>query len=883
MDYDAYDALLHHIFKQTQGDAWFKPAEETISTGVCLRVEPGVFRVFPYENPELEPFEAAVRVLSPEVAVKVRSAAVHTTFTIMGPEDTSIAIDARNRIQVLNTMLDLGTAEKEQRAAFIRDERVMVVWSDSVDDIIPSCLDLEGRLLKLVWKARHGSTMNGSSTNLNTLSRASMFGIGGSAAASRMSLGMRKPTGTTTDIELTEKNSMADLNSGNEMSSTKEIKELEAGGATGPAPRPTKILAAIYIGIAVALSTFFMGSGVKIILTEWALDNDYIRFALLATLPLVFCVALFFCVQIVNTVSVVIGPIAQVYQNSKYYSAIPPPAPPKGTPEHLPHITVQMPVYKESLEQTIAPSIESIKKAMQTYARQGGSSSIMINDDGLQLLSDEDRELRMQFYANQDIAFVARPPHGQDGFVRAGRFKKASNMNYGLALSMRMEEILEQLQQQQQGNNRNSVNPFGPNGEEEDDIEERALQMAVDETNGQAWAKGGRHLRIGEIILIVDSDTQVPEDCFRDAARELRESPNVGIIQHSSDVMQVAHHYFENAITYFTRRINQCISIDCANGNVAPFVGHNAFMRWSALQEAAFVDPADGKKRVWSESNVSEDFDMALRLMMQGYIVRWATYSKGGFKEGVSLTADDELNRWQKYAYGCSEMIFNPLYQWLYKGPINADLRKFVWGPAPLHYKISMMSYMFSYYGIAAAFTLSLMNYIILGWELPVDGYYLHAFEIWLACTVVFSGAGTVSMTVVEYRLGLLSLFKAFWNNIKWIPFFFFFFSGLSLHLSGAVLAHLFSYNMTWAATKKEVEFSNFFKEVPKIFKRFWLSILISSLTIVMIIVFSLPFMPREWAIKGDGWAVIFPLAIQAGCHILYPIVLNPWLLLFTY
>ena len=32
--------------------------------------------------------------------------------------------------------------------------------------------------------------------------------------------------------------------------------------------------------------------------------------------------------------------------------------------------------------------------------------------------------------------------------------------------------------------------------------------------------------------------------------------------------------------------------------------------------------------------------------------MRWATYSEGGFKEGVSLTVDDELNRWQKYAYG---------------------------------------------------------------------------------------------------------------------------------------------------------------------------------------------------------------------------------------
>lgn len=55
----------------------------------------------------------------------------------------------------------------------------------------------------------------------------------------------------------------------------------------------------------------------------------------------------------------------------------------------------------------------------------------------------------------------------------------------------------------------------------------------------------------------------------------------------------------------------------CANGEVAPFVGHNAFLRWSALQEAAFVDPDDGITKVWSESNVSEDFDMALRLQVR--------------------------------------------------------------------------------------------------------------------------------------------------------------------------------------------------------------------------------------------------------------------------
>jgi hypothetical protein len=38
------------------------------------------FRVFPYENETLEPFETAICALNPLVAVKVRSAAVHAAL-----------------------------------------------------------------------------------------------------------------------------------------------------------------------------------------------------------------------------------------------------------------------------------------------------------------------------------------------------------------------------------------------------------------------------------------------------------------------------------------------------------------------------------------------------------------------------------------------------------------------------------------------------------------------------------------------------------------------------------------------------------------------------------------------------------------------------------
>ncbi|TFK37024.1 glycosyl transferase family group 2-domain-containing protein [Crucibulum laeve] len=967
MDYDRNDALLHWLFRQTQGDAWFRPNEENISSGVALRVADAAangtpeFRVFPYENANLEPFETAVAALNPVVAVKVRSAAVHAALAEVAPEDRSIYVDANTRIQILDTMLHLPQADKEQCAAFIRDERVMVIWSESLDRIVPICQDFEERLIKLLWRSRPGiassttNTTTAGSVAPSVTDNASSEGVGlvGRGQGVNGSLagrGLYGEQGRDADEdEMGEKEKLSAKEEKGGKTGRVRVKRNWYGKKVGVVStnvddlegqvreRKTKLYAPIYNGLAAGLAFVFIGNGVKTLLLEWALDGGFIRFALLAVAPLLYCVSLFFALQIVQNISMAIGPIAHFHENSKYYSAVKP-RPNKELDNNLPHITIQMPVYKESLETVLAPSIESLKKAMQTYARQGGTSTIFINDDGLRLLPAPDRDERLAFYANHGIGWVARPKHdpSADGFKRAGRFKKASNMNYGLALSLKAEKHLETLLANAAANNnvsgnRGSIsshahgtsqshaNNNGPTqygmqyqnreGDEsvvwgnanngttatavgytsEEDLEEKALGLAIEEIWEESgkrfrpWAANGRATRIGEIVLIVDSDTIVPEDCLRDAAREMLESPTVAIIQHESDVMQVAHHYFENGIAYFTRRINKCISISCANGEVAPFMGHNAFLRWKAIQDAAFIDPADGKEKIWSESNVSEDFDMALRLLLKGYIIRWATYSNGGFKEGVSLSVDDELNRWQKYSYGCNELLFNPLVQWWRKGPIAHQIHRFLWSKAPMHYKISMMAYMFSYYGIAASVTISVINYVLLGFQFPVDGYFMHSFEIWLATTVVFWGSGTIGYTLLEYRLGNKPLIGAFLENLMWIPFFFFFFGGLSIPVTQAILAHLFSYNIQWSATIKEVQRSNFFKEIPKIAKRFWFPLLLSVLIIAGMIICSTSLVPLEWRVDGTAWAVIFPLSLSAGCHILFPIVLNPWLMVFSY
>ncbi|CDW97217.1 hypothetical protein [Sporisorium scitamineum] len=91
----------------------------------------------------------------------------------------------------------------------------------------------------------------------------------------------------------------------------------------------------------------------------------------------------------------------------------------------------------------------------------------------------------------------------------------------------------------------------------------------------------------------------------------MTQCPEVGVLQHCSGVMIVSDSYFELGIAFFTRLVNFSISFTVAAGDVAPFMGHNAFLRWSAMQEASFVDPEDGIRKIWSESHVSEDFDMA--------------------------------------------------------------------------------------------------------------------------------------------------------------------------------------------------------------------------------------------------------------------------------
>jgi len=770
----------------------------------------------------------AIAALNVRCAMTVNTRVLQL-FMHARPDEHYIQIHASLRLQVIPNIESLANCQRHQSAAFIASSATLLVWEDEPARLLERAEYIQDALMKMSWRSDEPED----ETN-------------------------EKGDGKRPFVEIEEY--------------TEATQEEEA--AEAEKPRETVLWQAIYTAMTIALIISALGTGWRAIAIEHYQDPNWIRLAFIAALPAQLWLALFFFQSIIGNVAQLIGPVGHMERNTKYYSGKAPRRLHRDTYGTLPHVTIQMPVYKEGLRGVIEPTVRSIKQAISTYELQGGTANIFINDDGMQLISAEDAQARQDYYDENQIGWVARPKHnpnpsdGEKPFLRRGKFKKASNMNYAMRLSVRVEEILAAVHRHERWTQMDENNAY-----------REALQTALEERQGEAWADG--NIRMGDYILIIDSDTRVPNDCFLEAVSEMEHSPQVAILQYASGVMNVTNSFFENGITFFTNLVYTMIQFSVANGDVAPFVGHNAVLRWSALQDIGYECQEDGWEKFWSENTVSEDFDMALRLQAEGYIVRLGAYKNGGYQEGVSLTVYDELARWEKYAYGCNELIFHPLKDWIFKGPFTKLFRTFIMSNMPLPSKLTILAYIGTYYALGSAWILTLMNYIIIGfWNGALDHYYVDSFKIYFSIVIVFTAVGNLSLAVLRYRMGEMGFLEGIFLNLKWIPLITIFLGGVSLHVSQALLCHMFSIDMQWGATSKEVDDISFFEALGDVVKRFKYTFVFCFGMAGMMIALAFA-VPEDWQIRI--LPAVFPMALLTTNHFLLPIALNPQLMTFTW
>lgn len=299
------------------------------------------------------------------------------------------------------------------------------------------------------------------------------------------------------------------------------------------------------------------------------------------------------------------------------------------------------------------------------------------------------------------------------------------------------------------------------------------------------------------------------------------------------------------------------ISWNCANGAMAPLMGHNVFLRWKAMQQVATID-SDGERCIFSPHHVSEDFEMALKMQLKGYIVRWATYSDEGFTEGVSFNPEDEVTRYQKYAYGCSEIVFNPLRYWLTRGPLSKLFRSFLFSNVPTAYKISTMSYMSTYYALGVSFPLTMAMFAVQGLFYPwLDPSFLPNFDVWVTVSLIFTLCGGPGLVIARARCGHQTLWGAFKDCISHLPASAVFFSGLSYHILTALCSHMFSFNMSWTTTNKDFTESS----ITQVFRRFWTVYAVCATFLAGIAISASPLFSIKWRIQGFN-ALVPPLLL---------------------
>jgi hypothetical protein len=141
--------------------------------------------------------------------------------------------------------------------------------------------------------------------------------------------------------------------------------------------RPVAFTSSVYVGLGmILLIVLLFGVGISNLLFQSLLDGNWTRFALAATIPFFVLLSIFVAIVVFGNIFQAFGPIKTLKTNSRFYS---PQAPDLAHAYSQgfrpPRITIQMPVYTESLHGVLIPTITSLKAAISHYESHGGKET----------------------------------------------------------------------------------------------------------------------------------------------------------------------------------------------------------------------------------------------------------------------------------------------------------------------------------------------------------------------------------------------------------------------------------------------------------------------------------------------------------------------------
>jgi cellulose synthase/poly-beta-1,6-N-acetylglucosamine synthase-like glycosyltransferase len=429
-------------------------------------------------------------------------------------------------------------------------------------------------------------------------------------------------------------------------------------------------------------------------------------------------------------------------ENGAYYSVVPEE---KHPDDDWASVTIQIPVYLESFVEVIKVTLKSCMESADYYREQtGGKVNIVVCDDGIMALLQNSFEIahllwamissgkyhptievirkslaevawarvksenikeenleevirRLLFYFKHDIGFVARST-----LNRRGKFKKASNLNTHLRIAFGARDIQDE-------------HMMGWND---------AINLLTQDDNGQQAVFCSSNIQIGDLVVLNDSDARMAQTVIKKTVPEFLNDEALAFTQHNTKVMdeQRGKSSFLRLIGVYTDALYQGhFLLSSIMGIPPPLVGHSTFIKTDAIRQCGRMRNLRTAQQwlkdiglsflgvnsirndclqcpigseYWSESHVSEDFELMIHLYNLGYKGRYIAYPDCEFQEGVTRTFDEEATRHRKFSLGAHELMFNPFQDILGQGILTPLFRTFLTCSLPSYYKIYLASYL---------------------------------------------------------------------------------------------------------------------------------------------------------------------------------------------
>jgi hypothetical protein len=168
--------MVEYLYARAAASNWFTNQSTGPSChGVLLRRSRGVYVCKP--EPINEQLLAAVQSLNVEVAFTMSTYTTEVVISSLDESQTSILLRDGSQVQILESMsqissLSTASMKLHQYVALLKQERVLLIWHDDLDRVLPHALDVESKLLyhvSLVANTYH-------LTNTNQIDMGQRFG-----------------------------------------------------------------------------------------------------------------------------------------------------------------------------------------------------------------------------------------------------------------------------------------------------------------------------------------------------------------------------------------------------------------------------------------------------------------------------------------------------------------------------------------------------------------------------------------------------------------------------------------------------------------------------------------------------------------------------------